>query len=118
MHRKTLFFLLSLGVTTSLFVFGATFLSHEVLAQGIESPIGDFSISDAIARVINILLGLVASVGLLFFVIGGIRLITSGGSNEKITSGKQTLFWATIGIILALGSYFILNFVIRAVTGQ
>ena len=97
-------------------VFGVAFFSHEVLAQ-VKDPLGGQKVSDIMATIIRALLGLVASVGLFFFVLGGIRLISSGGNDENVKKGQQTLFWATVGIILALGSYFILNFVIRAVTG-
>lgn len=115
MNKKTLTTLLSIGLTTSILVFGMTFVSHEALAQ-VKNPLGSQSLSGFIAGIIKFLLGLVASVGLMFFVIGGVTLITSGGNDEKVKKGQQTLFWATVGVVLALASYFIVNFVIQSVT--
>lgn len=40
---------------------------------------------------------------------GGFTWLTSGGSSDRITSAKNYIFGAVIGLILALGSYFILN---------
>ncbi len=68
-------------------------------------------------RLIRGFTGLVGAVALFFFVLGGMKILTSGGKEEKIKSGKDTLMWATIGMAVILGSYFILSYIINILTG-
>jgi hypothetical protein len=44
-------------------------------------------------------------------------IILSAGSPEKVTKGKNILIWAVIGLFAILGSYMILDFIIKNVTG-
>src|SRR5438876_505914 len=59
---------------------------------------GNFS---AIAvQVINILLGVVGLVAVIFLIIGGFRYVTAGGNEEAAESGKKTITNAIIGIVI------------------
>lgn len=59
----------------------------------------------------------VGAVTLLFFVIGGFFLLTSGGSSERIELGKKTLVGATIGLLLVLGSFVLVTFIEQNILG-
>lgn len=48
---------------------------------------------------------------LIMFIVGSLRLITSGGSPEKLKSAKGTLTYAILGFILFISSYLILNII-------
>lgn len=52
--------------------------------------------------------GLVAVVLIIF---GGIKFITSQGDEKAVDSGKKTITWAIIGLILILMSFAILRYV-------
>ena len=43
---------------------------------------------------------------------GGIRYTVSGGESAAVTSAKNTILYAIIGIIVALLAYAIVNFVL------
>ena len=100
-------------------------LAHTVSAVGLlpitkgttaTSPGG--AIAEMIGWVITAVLGVVGAIALVLFVYGGLMMIISGGSSEKINKGKEILIWATIGLLVILGSYMLVSFVIFAVKGK
>ena len=66
-------------------------------------------------RVIRGLLGFAGVGALLFFIWGGIVILTSGGNSEKVKQGRDAILWAAVGLVVAFSSYIVLNFVIEAV---
>lgn len=48
---------------------------------------------------------------IVFFILGGIGWITSGGDKEKLASARKKIVYATIGFIITLGAFFIVNIV-------
>ncbi|MDD5043835.1 MAG: pilin [Patescibacteria group bacterium] len=63
--------------------------------------------------VYNLILGVVGSLMLLMFIIGGFYLLTSAGSSEKIEKGKKYLVNAVIGGIIVFGAFSLVNFLIE-----
>ena len=51
-----------------------------------------------------------SSVALIFAIYGGFIYLTSAGNQEKTDSGKKTLTWAVIGLILIIISYSVVNY--------
>jgi hypothetical protein len=45
-------------------------------------------------------------------IIGGIRYVVSGGDSSAVTSAKNTILYAVVGIVVALLAYALVNFVI------
>lgn len=66
-------------------------------------------------RVIRLLLGFVGVGALLFFIWGGIVLLTSRGNADKVKAGRDTIVWAIVGLLVAFSSYIILRFVITSI---
>ena len=62
-----------------------------------------------IGEAILFLLGLVAVLGLLAIVIGGILYILSIGDEQKATRAKNTILYAIIGTILASAAWIIMK---------
>jgi hypothetical protein len=48
-------------------------------------------------------------------VIGGLRYAISGGDQGSITSAKNTILYAIVGLILSLMGYAIVNFVLSRI---
>lgn len=69
-------------------------------------------IGTAIKTVVNILLFIVGAVAVVMVVIGGIKYTTSSGDSNSITSAKNTILYAVIGVIVAVSAYAVVNFVI------
>ena len=49
---------------------------------------------------------------------GGMRYITSGGDSGKITSAKNTIIYALIGLVVVALAQFIVKFVLNKVTSS
>ncbi|MBI2636696.1 MAG: hypothetical protein HYW81_00685 [Parcubacteria group bacterium] len=67
------------------------------------------SLSQYIAGVYRLLIGLAALFAVVMIMVGGYQWIFSGGSSDKTGAAKKRIFGAAIGLILALLSYVILN---------
>ena len=74
----------------------------------------DPTIQQIIGSAIKVFLGIVGSVALVMFFYGGYLWLISGGSSDKIKKGKDTLIWATIGLIVIFGSGILVRTVINA----
>lgn len=82
----------------------------------LDNPLGETDIRLIIGRVISALLGISGAIALLMFVWGGMLWLTSGGNDTRIKKGKDTLLWATIGLVVIFTSYAIVRAIITALT--
>jgi len=64
-----------------------------------------------IVSISRTLISLVGGIALLFFIIGGVRMLTSYGDEGGITSGKKTLIYSVVGFLLAIFSYAIVSII-------
>lgn len=70
------------------------------------------TVGPLIQTVINILLYILGAVAVVMIVIGGIRYTTSNGDSSAIKSAKDTILYSVVGLIVAILSYTIVNFVV------
>ncbi len=76
---------------------------------------GAGSIGKLIVGVIRFLLAILFALTVLMIVIGGFMFVTSAGNEDRAKSGRKTLTYAIIGLIIVLLSWMIVNVVERAV---
>ncbi len=69
---------------------------------------GDGSIFNTVT---NILLFLIGAISVVMLIIGGIRYVVSGGDQGAVTSAKNTILYAIIGIIVAFLAFAAVRFV-------
>ena len=69
-------------------------------------------ISTVVTNIIKGFIGVVGMVCLIMIVYGGAKYMTSAGSPDKIKSAKNTILYAVIGMVIAVLSFAIVNFVI------
>ncbi|OGY91823.1 MAG: hypothetical protein A3H70_04940 [Candidatus Komeilibacteria bacterium RIFCSPLOWO2_02_FULL_48_11] len=69
-------------------------------------------------RVIRGLLGFAGVGALLFFVWGGIVMLTSRGNAEKLKQARDTMVWAALGLLVCFSSYIILRFVLQSILAR
>jgi hypothetical protein len=63
-----------------------------------------------IHNIINFLLfKILTPLAVLAMLVGGLILLTSGGSEKSVTRGKAILTYTVIGIVLAFGAWLIIN---------
>ena len=60
----------------------------------------------------NVLLFIIGAISVIMLIIGGIRYVVSGGDSGAITSAKNTILYAIVGIVVAILAYALVNFVI------
>jgi hypothetical protein len=80
----------------------------------LEPPLGEASIEEIIGRIILAVLGIVGSIALLMFIIGGFMWMTAAGNEERVRLGKNILIWSTLGLVVIFSAYAITRFVISA----
>ena len=72
----------------------------------------DCTLSGNIKTVVNVLLFIIGTLSVIMIIIGGIRYTASNGDSSLITSAKNTILYAVIGLIVALLAYAIVNFIV------
>lgn len=65
-----------------------------------------------IKLIIDILMWIIGAIAVIVIVVGGIKYVTSDGDAGKIKSAKDTILYAVIGIVVAILSYAIVNFIL------
>lgn len=70
--------------------------------------------SQAVGRVIKILLQVVGTVGLVMFIYGGLLIMTSEGQSDRYLQGLKTILWSSLGLVAIFASYALVSFVMQA----
>jgi hypothetical protein len=73
-------------------------------------------LNNIIHTVINLLSLVVGVVAVIMIIIGGLRYITSGGSDTSVTGAKNTILYAIIGLIIVALAQVMVRFVLGKVT--
>lgn len=73
-------------------------------------------VNNMITTVVNIFSAIVGIIAVIMIVYGGLRYITSGGESGKVTSAKNTIIYAIIGLIVVALAQFIVKFVLDKAT--
>jgi uncharacterized membrane protein YjgN (DUF898 family) len=64
----------------------------------------------------NLLLFILGAIAVVMVIVGGIRYATSNGEQAQVTSAKNTIMYAIIGLVVAFIAYAIVNFVTSQIT--
>lgn len=81
-------------------------------AQSVKTP------QDFIGMVVQAILGVLGSIALAMFVYGGFMMMLGGVNASNVQKGKDTLFWATVGLIVIFSAYAMVKFILGDVLGQ
>lgn len=85
-------------------------------AQGKDQPTELFGDGGIFETIVNILLFLIGAVSVIMLIYGGIRYTISGGDSTAVTSAKNTILYAVVGIVVAVLAFAVVNFVIKGLT--
>jgi len=90
----------------------ATLSAHaEETGVTINNPLTTDSPQQLVGLIIKAVLGLTGTIALIYFIMGGFMWMTASGNMDKIKKGKDTLIWATLGIVIIFSACSILAFV-------
>ncbi len=62
----------------------------------------------------NTLIFLVGAISVIYLIIGGLRYVISNGDSKAVTSAKDTILYAIVGVVVAVISFALVQFVINA----
>lgn len=120
-------FFQALFLSITLFCNGLIFTPQLALAQtntddvceGVKLTGGgcedDGSISKVIQTIINILSIITGVVAVIMIIIGGLRYVTSAGDSNNLSSAKNTILYAIIGLVVVAMAQVIVRFVISKI---
>jgi magnesium-transporting ATPase (P-type) len=74
------------------------------------------SLQTNIKNIINVMLILIGIVAVIMLIVGGFRYVLSNGNEKAVSGAKDTILYAVIGIVVALLSFAIVNFVLGQFT--
>lgn len=83
-------------------------------AQGSGQQSDLFGSNGVFKTITNVLLFVIGAISVIMLIIGGIRYVVSGGDSGAVTSAKNTILYAVIGIVVAILAYALVNFVISS----
>jgi len=71
-----------------------------------------FGSNGVFKTITNVLLFVIGAISVIMLIIGGIRYTVSGGDSGAVTSAKNTILYAIVGIVVAILAFAVVNFVI------
>ncbi len=74
---------------------------------------GATALPNVIKTVVDMLLFFIGALSIVMIIYGGFKYITSGGEASAVTSAKNTLMYAVIGLVVAILAYAIVGFVVN-----
>jgi hypothetical protein len=60
------------------------------------------------------LIFLVGAISVIYLIIGGLRYVISNGDSKAVTAAKDTILYAIVGVVVAVISFALVQFVINA----
>jgi hypothetical protein len=76
---------------------------------------GTTKVNDTIRLIINIFSAVVGIISVIMIIFGGFRYITSGGDSGNVSSAKNTILFAIVGLVIVGLAQFIVQFVLDKV---
>lgn len=121
---KKLITLTAIIIGLSLFVFASGTGLADAITDGVNAtcPGGvcptnpDGSIDSLVRTIIDVFSWIVGVVSVIMIIYGGFRYVTSGGDSGKVSSAKNTILYAIIGLIIVALAQVIVLFVLGNVT--
>ncbi len=73
-------------------------------------------VTEIAQQVIRIFSYVVGIISVIMVIVGGFQYVTSGGDSGKVTTAKNTIMYALIGIVIVALSQIMVNFVLERFT--
>lgn len=83
-------------------------------ARGTDQAASLFGSAGIFTTVTNTMLFIVGAISVIMVVVGGLRYVVSGGNATNISTAKNTILYAIIGLVISILAYAIINFVITS----
>lgn len=84
------------------------------ICKELDGTNGKDAVNTTVQNVIDILFYAIGVIAVIMIIIGGIKYATSNGDSSALTSAKNTILYAVVGLVVAILAYAIVNFVLNA----
>lgn len=74
------------------------------------------NIDSILEVVVKTLLFFIGAVSVVVIIIAGIRMVTSGGNSDSVSKARNSILYASIGVVIAIAAYAIVDFVLFSTT--
>lgn len=74
--------------------------------------LGNTDIRTTIARIINVLMGLLGIIAVIMILIGGFKWMTAGGNEDKVGEARKFILQGIVGLVIILAAWAIASFVL------
>ncbi len=78
---------------------------------------GQTDLQSILTRAVNIFSLIVGVIAVIMIIVGGLKYITSGGDSGNVSSAKNTIIYAIVGLIIVALAQFIVRFVLGTTSG-
>lgn len=78
-----------------------------------QANFGQVSIEVLVAKIIQIVLGLLAIIFLILTILAGFRWMTAAGNEEEVKKAQETIKATIIGLVIILAAYAITYFIFK-----
>jgi len=96
-------------------------INSSMCSGGLQAPPKPGDVPDdfkgSILNITNWLLGFVTAIAVLVIVWGGINYLTSAGDEDKARTGKKTLTYALLGLVVVGIAYALVNIIVATILG-
>jgi len=89
--------------------------SIDVVNNNYNLATNENSVNVIVGQVIQVFLGLLATIFIILFVLAGYNWMTAAGSKDKVEKAQETIKVAIIGLLIILAAYIVTYFVFLAV---
>lgn len=79
---------------------------------GCTPPAGSPDINKSIATIVNLLSVVVGVVAVIMIIIGGLKFVTASGDSNNITSARNTILYAVVGLVVVAMAQIVVHFVL------
>ena len=76
------------------------------------------TVNDTISLALNIFSAIVGIIAVVMIIVGGVKYITSQGESANITSAKNTILYALVGLVVVALAQVIVRFVLNRFVGN
>ncbi len=71
-----------------------------------------------LSSILNIVIGIIAAISILFIAIGALRYILSDGDPQKASRGKETVIYAVVGLLISITAEALVALVLNNLNGS
>jgi len=65
--------------------------------------------------IVNVILSIMGAVAVLIIVVAGFRFMTSQGNPSEVTTARNAILYALVGLVVIIAAFAIVNFVVLGV---